>query len=809
MTWRTTVFKNFLTVAWRRMTRQKNYAFINGLGLAIGMAGAMFILFWVRDERSFDQFHENADRIYRVYQAFQYGDYHLEQTQTPAVLATRLQAECPDVELVTRVRGYREERLVLADERKFNERGVGIADESFFRVFSFPLIAGDPESVLEEPYAVAISARSAKKYFGDSDPMGRSLTISGQDYKVTGVFKDMPSQSHFHFDVLCSFISFEQYREPAWGINVFKTYVRLRSGARIDVLESQLADIVKNHMFHTPEAYAALIARGDYTKFLLQPLTEIHLDSHLLWEFEANGNGTYVKFFTIIAIFILVIAAINYINLSTARSSGRAREVGIRKTVGSTRSSLVRQFMVESILTSLLAFLLSLAFLHVLWRAYCNLVGKPWLLIPYRESLAWLIPLIILAGSIGAMAGIYPSLFLSSFKPISALSAKFSRGKKRFGLRNVLVVFQFCLSVLLLVSTLIVHRQMVYTQTRNLGYHREQVVVVQTYGELAQKQSVLKDSLRLHPSIVSASASSSVPGTGFTNIGMGLEGTNSSQGTNMFIVDEDFLDVMKIEMAEGRFFDREIPTDGQTVIINQSLARELKADDLLGKRMRIWAGTTGGTQLFPIIGIVKDFHYESFHEPIKPLAMVMLNGTIPWSESYVSIRVRTEDMREATSEIRETWESIAPGTPFKFSFLDSIYGAQYQNEERTSRIFTIFTMLAVFVACIGLTGLSSYAAEQRTKEIAIRKILGAPVRRLVLMLSAEFAGWVTGAILMAWPLAYYLMVLWLRGFAYRTEIGLRPFLLSAILMFAATGLTASYHAIRSALAQPADSLRFE
>jgi len=803
------MFKNFLTVAWRRMTRQKTYTLINVLGLAIGMAGAMFILFWVRDERSYDQFHENADRIYRVNQAFHYGDYHLEQTQTPAVLATRLRAECPDVELVTRVRGYREERLVQAGEKKFNERGVGIADESFFRVFSFPLIVGDPGSVLEEPSAVAISARSAKKYFGDSDPMGRALAISGQDYKVTGVFKDMPSQSHFHFDVLCSFASFEQYRQPSWGTNVFKTYVRLRSGARIDVLENQLADIVKSHMFRTPEDYAAVIARGDYTKFLLQPLTEIHLDSHLLWEFEANGNGTYVKFFTIIAVFVLVIAAINYINLSTARSAGRAREVGIRKTVGSMRSSLVRQFMMESILTSLLAFFLSLAFLHVFWRAYCNLVGKPWLLIPYRENLVWLIPLIILAGSIGAMAGIYPSLFLSSFKPISALKAKFSRGKKRFGLRNVLVVFQFCLSVLLLVSTLIVHQQMVYTQTRHLGYHREQVVVVQTYGELAQKQSVLKDALRIHPSIISVSASSSLPGTGFTNIGMGLEGTNSSQGTNMFIVDADFLDVMKIEMAEGRFFNREIPMDGQAVIINQSLARKLKADDLLGKRMRIWAGTTSGTQLFPIIGIVKDFHYESLHEPIKPLAMVMLNGTVPWSESYVSIRVRTEDMRETISEIRETWESVAPGTPFKFSFLDSIYDAQYQNEARTGRIFTIFTMLAVFVACIGLMGLSSYTAEQRTKEIAIRKVLGAPVRRLVLMLSAEFAGWVTGAILMAWPLAYYLMVLWLRGFAYRTEIRLHPFLLSAILMFAATGLTAGYHAVRSALAQPADSLRSE
>ena len=802
------MFRNYLTVAWRKMTRQKIYTLINVSGLAIGMAGAMFILLWVRDERSYDRFHENADRIYRVSQTFHYGDYHLEQTQTPTILAVTMKDECPDVEVVTRVRGFRAERLVKAGEKKINERGLGIADGSFFRLFSFPLIAGNPATVLAEPYTAAISESAAKKYFGDLEAIGRILTISDQDYAVTGVFKDMPGQSHFHLDVLCSLASFEEYRQPAWGINAFKTYVRLREGARREALESQLAGIVKNHMFDSPERYAAVTAKGDYTKFSLQPLTDIHLKSQLLWEFETNGNGTYVGFFTIIAVFILLIAAINYINLSTARSVGRAREVGIRKTVGSTRPSLVRQFLLESTLTSLLAFLLSLAALHVFWRAFCSLVGKPWLRVPYLENPIELIPLIILAVAIGAVAGIYPSLFLSSFKPISALSGKFSRGRKRSGLRNGLVLVQFSLSILLLVATMVVHKQMVYIQTRNLGYSQEQVVVVKTYGELSQKLSVLKDALRLRPSIVSVSASSSAPGTGFTNIGMGLEGTDSSAGRNMYIVDADFLDVLKMEMAEGRFFDHHTPTDGRAVVINQSLARELGGGDLLSKRMRIWSGGEGDV-LCPIIGIVKDFHYESFHEPIKPLAIVMLDGSFSWAESYVSIRVRTADMTKTLAEIRKTWESIVPGTPFNYSFLDSLYDAQYQNEARTSRVFTIFTLLAIFVAFIGLLGLASFAVEQRTKEISIRKVLGASVHGLVLMLSGEFARWVTSANLVAWPLAYYLMSRWLRSFAYRTEIGLFPFLLSALLMLSVTGLTVGYHALKSAAANPVASLRHE
>jgi len=802
------MLRNYLKVLLRKMRRQKGYTVINVAGLAIGLAAATFILLWVRDEQSYDRFHRNADRIYRATQVFHYGTYHLEQTQTPAVLAPSLKDECPDVELVTRVRGYRDEQIVKAGNRKFNERGLGIADESFFQLFSFPLLAGDPATVLAKPYAVAISAKAAKKYFGSTDAVGRVLTIFAEDYAVTGVFKDMPERSHFHLDVLCSFASFKQYQQPAWGINVFKTYVLLREKGRLEAVESQLTDIVKNHMFDSPKRYDAVIAKGNYTKFPLQRLTDIHLGSRLLWEFEANGNGTYVKFLTLVAAFILLIAAINYVNLSTARSAGRAREVGIRKTVGSTRRALIRQFLLESVLTALLSMVLSLATLTLLMPAFRNLVGKSWLKLPWAGNPFGLVPWALLIMLIGVIAGLYPAVFLSSFEPVSALSGKFSRGLKRSGLRNGLVVIQFSLSVLLLVATMVVGKQMRFIQTRNLGYDHDQVVVVRTYGELAQKLPVLKEALRRQPQVVSVSASSSAPGTGFTNIGMGLEGSGSNTGTNMYIIDADFLDVMKMEMAEGRFFDREIPTDGQAVVLNQSMARKLGTPDLLGKRMKIWTGAKGDA-FFPIIGIVKDFHYESFHEPIKPLVMVMLYGAVPWEEAYLSMRVRAAEMPKTIADIRRTWESVMPGTPFNYSFLDSLFEAQYQNETRTGRVFGIFTFLAILVACIGLLGLASYAVEQRTKEIGIRKVLGASMERLVLLLSSEFARWVALANLIAGPLAYYLMTRWLRSFAYRTDIGVLPFLFSALIVLGVAALTVGYHALRSAVAKPVDSLRYE
>jgi putative ABC transport system permease protein len=416
--------------------------------------------------------------------------------------------------------------------------------------------------------------------------------------------------------------------------------------------------------------------------------------------------------------------------------------------------------------------------------------------------------LVLLAVFIGVLAGVYPAFFLSSFKPVAVLGGKPSHGMKRSLLRNGLVVFQFSLSVLLLTSTLVVRKQMDFIRTRNLGYDQEQTIVLQTYGEVGQKLQVLKDALLADPSITAVSASTSVPGSGFTNIGMDLEGNDSSTGTNLFVADADYLNAMGMEMAEGRYFDDAIPTDRQAVVLNESMARGFDEKELLGKRMRIWAGGEG-MELFPIIGIVKDFHYESFHEPVKPMVIVKLYGTFPWSESYVSIRVNTTDMRAALGRVRETWESILPGMPFEYTFLDALYDAQYRNEERTGRVFTIFTLLAIFVACLGLVGLASFAAEQRTKEIGIRKVLGADMVRIVLMLSRDFQKLILIANVIGWPIAYFMMRQWLQSFAYRTTVGLWVFVVSGVLAVLIAQSAILYHARRAAATNPVKSLKHE
>ena len=802
------MIKNYLKITLRKMNRQKIYSLINVLGLAIGMAGTMFILLWVQDEQNFDRFHKNSERIYRINQAIHYNDIDMEQANTPGILATKIKEECPEAELVTRVRGYRNENLILVNNQQFNERGLGIADEFFFRFFSFPLISGNPVTVLKNPYTVAISKKTARKYFGDSKAVGGTLNIFGQDYVITGVFEDMPDQSHVHLDILCSFASFQQYQQPSWGLNVFKTYVLLRDGINPATFDEKLKGIVKNHMFDSPERYESVIAAGNYTKFFVQPLMDIHLNSHLLWEFESNGNGTYVKFFTIIAVFILLIAVINYINLSTARSTDRAREIGIRKTMGSSRTSLIIQFIIESVILSILAFLLSLVMILLLMPAYRNLVGKSWLNIPFIYDPVLLLPLFILALLVGIAAGIYPAFVLSSFSPASIVSGKLKRGKKGSRLRNGLVVFQFSMTIILLIMTIIVRKQMDFIQNKNLGYTKEQVITVKTYGQLSQKLPVLKSVLLQNPSVVSASASSSLPGTDFNNIGMGLEGTNSSSGTNMYIADDDFMENMQMDLVEGRFFNKDIPTDGQAVILNESMARSLGVNNLLEKRMMIWVGGEG-QEPFQIIGIIKDFNYESFHEPVKPLVVVRLYGTCPWAESYLSIRVKTKNIEDTIEEIQKTWNAVLPGLPFEYSFLDSIYDDQYKNEKYTEHIFMLFTIFMIFVACMGLLGMASFAVVQRTKEIAIRKVMGASVNQLLLKLTSDFVRWTVLANLIAWPAAYYIMLQWLRQFAYRSDIGIWPFINATLLILLITCLTVIFHAFKASVTNPIKSLHYE
>jgi len=799
------MLKNYLKIAWRKMNRQKIYTAINVLGLAIGIAGAMFILMWVADEQSYDHFHTNAHRIYRVTQRHRLNGVISSYTNTPTALAGTLMLECPEVEQATSVRSDREGTLVGVKEKTYHESKIGQADEMFFKVFSFPFLEGDPETALASPQSVVISRKTSDRYFGKTDPMGQILTIYDNDFLVTGVFENMPPNSHFHFDVLCSKNSFQVWLQPDWSWNPFKTYVQLKKNADIQNLQDELNEIASTRMFNGD--YTAWAAKGNFKTLPLQALTDIHLKSHLHGEFEANGNAMHVQFFIIIAGFILLIAAVNYANLSTARSTGRALEVGIRKTVGSTRSSLIRQFLSESVLTSLFAFILALIILLVLMPAFRQLMGKPWLDIPYIKSPILILPMILLTILIGLFAGLYPSLFLSAMSPRAIIGGTFSKGMKHSRLRNSLVVFQFSLSVLLLTGTLIVRKQMDYIQSKDLGFKREHVVVLHTLGQINQHLPVFKKALLNNPKVMAVSASSSVPGKGYTNVGFHVQGSQDSwPATIRIAADTDFLDVFQVKMQDGRFFDDKILSDQRAVILNSNKAQDIDTDNLYQERIIIGGM---GQEPFHVIGIVDDFHYESFHEPVKPMGIIMLSEALDWSENYISVRIRSENIRNTITYLEQTWEDFIPGSPFMYSFLDSIYDDMYRNELRTDRIFTLFTAFTLFVACLGLLGLASYAAEQRKKEFGIRKALGATASGIIMLLSREYLQLIIIANCIAWPLAYFLMKRWLESFAYHTSINIFTFLLTGFLVLTIACLAVIYHALKAARANPVESLKYE
>lgn len=796
---------NNLKIALRKMNRQKFYAFINVLGLAIGMASALFILIWVHDERSYDKFHNAADRIYRVSQVHCVEGTISSYTNTPAVLARTVGLECPEVELATSIRGERQGTLIFIEDRQYHQSDIGMTDEMFFQVFSFPFVEGNPVTALASPQSAVLSQRAAEKYFGATNPVGRTLKLYDEDFLVTGVFVNMPSNSHFHFDVLCSISSFEQWSQPDWSWSPVKTYVRVRSDTVIPVLQSKLNEIAATRMYG--EGYAAWAAKGNSKTLPLQALTDIHLDSHLLGEFEANGNRMYVRFFTLIAGLALLIAAVNNINLSTARSAGRALEVGLRKTVGSTRSPIVRQFLGESVLTSLFALVLAIGIVQVLMPAFRQLVGKAWLTVPFFQSPIFMLSMVLLAVLIGLSAGLYPSLVLSSVSPMAVLGGRFRPGLKRSRLRKGLVVFQFLLSILLISGTLVVRKQLTFIQTRDLGFQREHVVVLQTQGQINQRLPAFKSELLNSPDIVAVSASSSVPGKGYDSVGFHVEGSHDSWPATILIdADADFLDVLRLEMKEGRFFDTKMPSDRQALIINENKARAIGSKDIFGERLRIGGR---GDEPFHVIGVVRDFHYESFHEPVKSMGIVLLSGTEGWTEDYVSIRFRSGQIIGTMAFIQKVWEDFIPGTPFAYSFLDSIHDDMYRNEVRTSRIFSLFTLLTLFVTCLGLLGLVSYAAGQRRREFGIRKVLGADSTSLVILLAKEYQKLIVLAGCFAWPLAYLLMRRWLQSFVYRTSIGVSVFLTAGLMVLAISCLTILYHSLKAAAADPVQALKYE
>jgi predicted permease len=785
------MIKNYLKVALRNITRHKGYSFINITGLAIGMACCILILLWVQDELSFDRFHENANDIYRVVQDINFADHSTTWAITQGPLGPSLRDDFP--EIVNMVRFQRRGMRLTHEDKTFDEE-LGMADGSIFEVFTFPLLRGDPASALADPFSLVLTEEMAHKYFGEQDPIGKVLNADGRfDFKVTGIIQEVPRNSHIRFDFLVPFVFGRElgYTVDRWNNSSFTTYVQLQGGLQAGDALPKIARYLDDKP--TIEKDAALN---------LQPLTRIHLHSHYDFDF-ASGDVTYVTIFSLVAFFILLIACINFMNLTTARSANRAREVGMRKVAGAYRSDLIRQFFGESILLAFVAFCLALGLVWLLLDTFNNLAAKE-LTLGFSSSVWLWFGLLGIALVTGLIAGSYPALFLSGFQPVRVLKGSVQSGAKSSRFRKFLVVFQFSLTILLIICTLVVYHQLDFMRNKKLGYDKEHLVYLGMRGDMREQFDAVKQELLAHPSILGVTASANVPtyGYSFSNSLWRWEGQDPDAEIliRASFVDEDFFKTMGIELIAGRDLSREFSTDQDTAVaVNEAAARAMGMADPVGQRLTL------GENNLTIQGMVKDYHFRSLRQEIDPLILIFS----PPSSRVLFVRLRGEDMPQSLAHVEEVWNTFAPGFDFRYRFMDEALDLLYRAEQRTGSIFRIFTMLAVLISCLGLFGLASYMAEQRTKEIGIRKVLGATVSHIVFLLSKDFTKWVIVANLVAWPVAYLAMHQWLQGFAYRIPLPWWVFGVSAILALAIALLTVSYQSIRAAVSNPVDALKYE
>jgi len=799
------MIRNYLKVAVRNLLKHKGYTFINILGLAVGIAASVLIFIYITHEMSYDKFHENADRTYRITADWSNnGDSRIHQLGTPYILAQTIREKYPQVESITQLSGPVGDLILRYRDTAFKETDAFCAEPSFFDVFSFPLIKGDPETSLKDPNMLVLTQSLAKKYFGDEDPMGKTIEMQASGdklfFQVTGVMGDIPQNSHFRFDMLISMKTV--YPEPSmgWTWNNYTTYVTLQEGVTQGLMEEKLVEIDKVY-FEGGQQHIPWI-------WTLEPIARIHLHSDLVTGNQPNGSMAYVRLFTGVAILILLIAGINFVNLATARSARRAKEVGMRKVAGSQRKQLVQQFLGESVLLSFLALVFAIILIQAALPFYRNLTGKM-LALDYFGNPFVIVWLLGLALGVGILAGLYPAFFLSSFKLIHVLKGTplAGRGRGALFLRNGLVVFQFVMSVLLIIGSLVIFRQLKYIKNQRLGFDKEHVVVIHNADTLGGQLEPYMERLKQQSDVLGVTAVRSVPGRGTPNWGIGVEGVARERPLNMNFMtcDQDFADVLSIKMLEGRFMSRDFPSDVDAVVINKKAAEYFGIENPVGKKLRI-----GWTQKnLTIIGIIDNFHFESLHRNVRSMGYLLPEAIDSDRRPFLLVKISSKVTSYVISNIQRFWESMSGGLPFEFTFLDDKVNSLYQNDNRAGRIVTLFSCLAIFVSCLGLFGLAAYVAEQRTKEIGVRKVLGAPLSSIMWLLTGQFVKWVVIASLIAWPVGYWAMNRWLEGFAFRSSLSVWIFLVSGGAALIIATLTVSSQVIKAALTNPAQSLKYE
>jgi len=802
------MIRNYIKTAYRSLLKNKGFTAINVLGLSVGLATCLLIVFYVVDELGYDNYNTKAGRIYRLTTEAKLngnaGVYSTSEVNWKNILQTRF----PEVEKVARL--IDKNGLFLSPQKfyvkKNNgdilEKNVVFTESSLFDVFTLPMVDGSPSTALDEPNTAVITESTAKKYFNKVNVVGQTLTINDSSiYKITGVIRDIPAQSHFNYDFFLSFSSRPESKSTSWGYAGLHNYLLLKPGTDVKKLEKAITAIDIKSSFN-PSTWTT---GGNYLRMTLKPLPDIHLrDADSQYPLAKGGNIQYVYIFSLVAIFILLIACVNFMNLSTARSANRAKEVGVRKVLGSARKYLVAQFLTESVLVTLTSAIIAVFLAWMLLPVFNQTADKH--LEITSQTLTWLLPaLLVIVLVVGFLAGSYPAFYLSAFQPIDVLKGKIAKGFKGGFLRSFLVVFQFSISIFLIIGTLVIYNQLNYIHNKSLGFDRNQVLVIKNTNVLGNRAKILKNNLKQLPGVMNATMSSYQP-TGDEDLKTGLfphQKIDIKEDilTEFWSVDEDYLNTMGLKLTDGRNFSKDMSSDTAAMIVNEAFVRKLGQKDPLNKNVYRYSF---GLQQYHIIGVVKDFNFASLKDNIGPLAMIF-----DTDNGAISVKMQTANLTGLMSQIKSQWKDLSPNEPFTYSFMDEDFDATYRVEQRFGTMFISFSTLAILIACLGLFGLAAYAAEQRNKEIGIRKVLGASISGIVGMLSMDFIKLVLISIAIAAPLAWWAMNKWLQDFAYRVNIQWYILAIAGVIAILIAFITISFQSIRAALSNPVDSLRSE
>ncbi len=812
------MIKNYFIIALRNFRKHKFFSLINLTGLSIGITCALLISLYVVDELGYDKHHENARRIYRLISHINFGGNDSYYAVCPAPLAQAMRMEIPEIETATRFRQY-SMFLVKKDNENYKEYEAIWADPEVFDVFTIPLLKGDKNNILKQPNTMVISESAAKKYFGGEDPMNKTLILNGHElYTITGIYEDIPRKSHFHFSMMLAMSGLEESKNNAWLSNNFQTYYLLKEGADHEAVKKKINDLLYKYagpqaLVFTGKTIEELFREGTVVEEFPESLLDIHLRSDAIVQFEANGDIRYVYLFSAVVILILLLAIINFVNLSTAKSADRAREVGIRKVMGSEKRFLIMQFLAESVLVTLGAVIVSVLLAYVLLPYFNSVSGKA-LELPVTNIFFWLL-IVVLGLFIGVFAGIYPAMVLSAFKPITMLSGIVATGSKGVRVRSALVIFQFTISIILVLGTLTVYNQMNYISRFKLGYNKDQVIVVDVSSVNNSRARAYKEEALKNPAIESATISGYLPVSNSSRNSTvfwkkGSRAPEASVNMQTWAVDHDYIKTLGMEIVQGRNFSKEFPSDSSAIILNEHAARLFGFENPIGEEIQVLDATPDNAvdesliKTYTIIGIVRDFNWESLHSGIGSLSVYLGE-----SNSQISFRFNPAYTKEALQILEEKWDAINPDYPFDYAFLDQRFAQMYASESRTGKIISSFAVLAVLIASLGLFALAAFITEQRSREIGLRKVLGASEKSIVLMFSKEFTLLVMIAFLLSVPVAYYGISLWLRSFVYKQAPGVFMYIAVGATVVLIAWLTVAFQSFRAASANPVESLKTE